>query len=369
VFVSSVITGFGTYRDAAVAAITNLGCQDIRAEDFPASPQSPRLDCLAAVRGSDALVLILGASYGEPQQSGLSATHEEYREAKGTIPVLAFVQNGVSPEPLQKTFMKEVRNWESGLLTPKFTSPEDLKAKVTRALHDLIVNTENTPLDTGDIVNRAMALIPTTHTTSGAGLSVAVAGGPHRTVLRPAELDSNTLHRFLVAEALTGDHAVLTPTDNTSISVRDNRILLEQNYDRSVSIGGTGDVLIVQPARENQGWHTGIPSLIEEDIAERITRAFLLAARLLDRVDGPQRLTHFAPVVGLRGAHYLPWRTRAEHQRSPNHASMGLSGAFGMTDPIIVTLSPPVLPRPALLNQAHQTAEDFTVSLRWKLRR
>ena len=368
VFVSSVITGLESFRDAAVSAVSILGYETVRAEDFPASSQSPQQACLAAVRRCDAVVLLLGAAYGQAQRSGLSATHEEYREARERIPVLAFVQEGIRPEHLQSTFIEEVRGWESGLFTSKFASPADLKTKVIKGLHDLLVNTDAPPLDADEIANRAKALIPPTHTTSNTGLLVAVASGPHQTVLRPSQLHDDELRRFLLREALTGENAVLASTNSTSFSVRDNTINVVQDHDRMVSLRGSGDLLVQQPARNAGGLHTALPCLIEEDITERISNAFRFAARVLDRIDGSLRLTHFAAAVGLRNAGYLPWRTRAEHQRSPNQATIGVRAAFGVANPVIITLSPPVQPRPALLAKAEQTAQDFTVTLRWKLK-
>ncbi len=83
-FVSSLMREpFGPLREAACSAITLLGCEPARAEDYAASATSPRVACLAGVRASDAVVLILGSEYGSAsQESGLSATHEEYREAR-----------------------------------------------------------------------------------------------------------------------------------------------------------------------------------------------------------------------------------------------------------------------------------------------
>lgn len=109
VFVSSVITGLEAFWHAAVSAITTLGYQAVRAEDFSASSQSSRQECLAAVRSSDAMVLLLGETYGQQQQSGLSATHEEYREPRNNTPVLAFVEGGITPEPRQSQFIKKSR--------------------------------------------------------------------------------------------------------------------------------------------------------------------------------------------------------------------------------------------------------------------
>src|SRR2546423_4923474 len=92
VFISSVISGFEAYREAAAHAARILGHEVVRAEDFGASPDSPQRACLAAVRAADTVLLLLGARYGDPQPSGLSPTHEEYREAREIRSVLAFVQ-------------------------------------------------------------------------------------------------------------------------------------------------------------------------------------------------------------------------------------------------------------------------------------
>jgi len=60
--------------------------------------------------------------------------------------------------------------------------------------------------------------------TSGTDLIVVVAGGPQRTVIRPAELEDQALHRFLMAEAVTGADAVLTPARGTDLTVHGNTL-------------------------------------------------------------------------------------------------------------------------------------------------
>ena len=74
--------------------------EPILAEDFGARPNSPQIACLQELRGSDIVVLILGEHYGfVPPGASLSATHQEYREARETKPVLAFVQQGIRRMP------------------------------------------------------------------------------------------------------------------------------------------------------------------------------------------------------------------------------------------------------------------------------
>jgi hypothetical protein len=76
------------------------------------------------VREADVVVLLLGARYGAPQGSSLSPTHEEYREARGKKPVLAFVQSDVEREPALQAFVDEVSTWEGGGYRESFDTPE-----------------------------------------------------------------------------------------------------------------------------------------------------------------------------------------------------------------------------------------------------
>ena len=367
VFISSLIGGFEALRDGAAAAITALGYQVVRAEDFGASPSSPQQACLAGVREADAVVLILGERYGQLQRSGLSATHEEYREARESRPVLVFIQQGGDPEPRQTEFIREVQGWEGGHYTAPFGDASDLQARVTRALHDYALANEAAPLDEIELLDRARSLLPDSrYQASGGLLSVAVASGPRRPVLRPAELESDQLVRFLQAEALTGEFAVLTPAAATETAMRGDAIELTQGQaQRLVRLNELGDILVVRPALPVEGWRSGIPSIIEEDVTDSLVRALRFTARLLDHIDGAQRLSHVAPLVALTGASYAPWRTRAEQERSPNQATMGMGNSGNVT----VELAPPVRRRPALSHDVARLAEDFTVRLRREIKR
>ena len=361
VFVSSLISGFESLREAAAAAITTLGDEVVRAEDFHASPDSPQQACLAGVREADAVVLILGDRYGYVQQSGLSATHEEYREARELGPVLVFIQRDAQPEPKQSEFIREVQGWERGHYTAEFSDPEDLRSRVTRALHDFQLANESRPLNETELLGSARSLLPAQHQTNRPAVLVAMAAGPPRAVLRPAELEDEHLRRFLLAEGLTGDDAVLTPSAGTDVAVRGDTIYLRQpQAERLISLDETGRLLIAQPASEDAGWRSGVPSIIEEDVVAAIERSLRFTARVLDRIDSPRRQTYVAIVVAVVGAGYLPWRTRAEHQANPNSAGIGL----GSSSDVVVSLTPPVRRRPALVHDTTALAQDFAVRIR-----
>ena len=365
VFISSLISGFEPLRDAAAAAIASLGGVPTRVEDFPASPASPQTACLAGVRASDAVVLLMGERYGQVQSSGLSATHEEYREARDIRPVLVFIEQGPSPESRQVEFIREVQGWEQGHYTARFTDAADLRDRVTRALHEFTLASEAAPLNEAELVARARALMPSRHQSSQASLWVVVAPGPTRAVLRPAELEAQGLRRFLLAESLTGDDAVLAASSGTSEAIRGDALELHQGQpERLVRLDEGGCVLVAQPATGDDPQSPGLPSIIEDDVTAIIERVLRFTARVLDRVDPANRLTHVAPVVAVLGGGYLPWRTREEAQRDPSRASISMRGDRDT----VVILTPPVRRRPTLVHDTHGLAVDFTVRLRREIR-
>ncbi len=363
VFVSSLMREpFGPLREAACSAITLLGCEPARAEDYAASRSSPRAACLAGVRAADAVVLILGSEYGSCQASGLSATHEEYREAREeSLPVLAFVEEGVGPEPQQAEFIREVRDWERGHYTASFRDAPDLEAKVIQGLHRLVLEQTATPPDGAELEERARALIPSHTHNRGPMLVVATVGGPARQVIRPADLESVEMRRYLEDHAHGGADAVLSHAFGTDASVRGDTIILEQrDSGAKVALSEIGSIVVAQPMTRQDSWHSGLPSIIEEEITESLGRALRFSAHVLDHVDPQSRISHVAVVVALLDAGYLPWRTREEQNRSPHAATMGLSGR----NRIEATLSPPTRQRAALSSDTQRLSEDLTVRLR-----
>ncbi len=361
VFVSSPVRGYEDLREAARVAIDVLGHEPVLAEDFDASTPSPRETCLAAVRESDVMVLLLGDEYGSRQKfSDLSATHEEYREAKESGPVLAFVQESDSRSEEQAAFVQEVRNWEQGHYTVSFRNAEDLRDKVIRGLHRHFLDGAATPVDSDRLVERARSLVLDDSATGGATLVVAVTNDSPHAVLRPTQLRDQQLHRSLLREALTGADAVLDVSAGSEPQVRLDSIVLTQcNSGRSVELHEDGSVVVVQSARSERSWQGAFPSIIEEDIIERITRVLRLAGRMLDQVDDPPRISHVAVVAAVCRPEIWPWRTRAEEATSPNSTTMRISAP----DRVEAFLSPPVRRRAALLHDADSLAADLATRL------
>ena len=361
VFISSLIRDLEPLRDATAKAIVALAHDPVRLEDFGASSSSPQVDCLAGVRDADVVVLILGAEYGSRQGSGLSATHEEYREARESRPVLAFVKDNITPVGEQAGFIREVREWEQGHYTASFRDADDLYDKVIRGLHSHLLADASSPVNESELIEQARALVPDGTLGSTTMLVLAVTGGPSRQVLRPAELEREDLRRFLESEALTGADPVLDLSFGTALSIRGDTVVLEQRDNGNrVALSETGSIVIVQPAMKADARQVSIPSIIEEDVVERLARAIRFAGRVLNHVDQQQRISHVAVMAALLNAGWIPWRTRQEHARNPNSAPMNLHGSARLE----ATLSPSTRRRAALMHETQQLAEDLAVRLR-----
>jgi hypothetical protein len=360
IFLSSVISGYEAYRTAAVEAVETLGHDVVRAEDFTASPRTPQQACLAAVREADLVVLLMSGSYGAVQPSGLSATHEEYREARGDKPMLVFVESRVERDDAQQEFLEEVQAWSTGHYRAAFSSPDELRAGIVRALHDYELAASAGPADEEEMAERARALVEGRRRGGGeALLVVCVAGGPYRQVIRPAELEEPELARDLQREALFGDHAVLEPAEGTDVRVAGNALELRQRRS-AVLVDESGAVRVTQPARRDLDRRAGeLTALIEEDIVESLRRALRFAGWLLDRVDLVGRVTDVVVAVRLLDAGYMPWRTRVEHQASPNAGTMGMGD-----DDQTVLLTPARRHRQALIHDTDRLATDFATLLR-----
>jgi hypothetical protein len=301
----------------------------------------------------------LGGRYGPVQASGLSATHEEFREARSSKPTLVFVQQGISAESQQAALIAEARDWAGGGIAPSFRDADVLQAAIIRGLHDLELSRAAGTADPAEMIERARGLIPPSNSVSDTSLAVAIACGPRQAVLRPTELEDRQLALDLMQAALFGDAALLDAADGTSTHVRGATLFIEQVRGR-IGISAEGSILVVRPAHRNHGWDAGLSAVIEEDVTEDLVLALRFADQVLERIDPTSRLTHIAPAVALLRRAFSAWRTRAEHAANRNSMTVNVSGR----DDAFAELTPPARPRPALRHQATELAQDLTALLR-----
>lgn len=365
IFVSSLIAGMELFRGAARTAVSDLGHEAIMAEDLAARPQSPQVACLDGLRQSGLVILLLGSDYGAKQPSGISATHEEYREAKANRPVIAFVQAGVDRDADQSAFVHEVQQWEGGLFRGTFRTPEDLRRNIVRAIHEWQIANAAGPVDPDVLLEKALSLLPQDGRQIrgyGVSLALSIAAGPGQPILRPSELEASELADGVLQAALFGSTQIFSAARGSSHLVERHTLVVHQGEGGpSVRLDAEGNMVFAIPL---EGAKVG-PIVIEEEVATKTFNALRFGAWLLDRIDPTQRVTHVAPAVTLIGSESVIWRTRAQQAASPNSYSLG----WGQEDHEPIHLLPPHRPRSALVHD-DRLAEDLVTLLRrrWKAR-
>ena len=363
VFISSVIAGYSDRRDAAAAAIKSVNCEVVRSEDFAALPESPQTACLNGVRASDVVVCVLGGRYGAKQASGISATHEECREALlSNKPLLVFVEDAVDRDSDQAAFLREIETWESGHMRKSFNDAEDLRTKITQALSKWLHTEYSRPVDVDEIYERAEQLLPNQHNGifQGPRFAVAVASGPKSTVIRPSELEDDRFHKDLLQVAQYGMNSILGHTSATDMAVDQPGQLIIRQKHRRVVLDADMTTLIEQSVEPDKTQRRlMIPVIVEEVLCASLARSLRFAAQLLDMCDSTGRLTHVVPLVSLYDVMATPWMTQAEYEASRDSFTMNANRSG-----IIVRAEPNCLTRSHLAAKADRIAEDVCAVLR-----
>src|SRR3546814_7151198 len=153
--------------------------------------------------------------------------------------MLIFIQQGEA-EPDQAALIDEAGSWESGLFRAAFSTPDELRDLVTRALHDYALAHASTPLDPSALARLAQDLLPESGhgLSTGVALPLAIAAGPEATVLRPAELEDPALAEEMERRALFGHPALFDRRGGSESRRRPGPKGGEQ---------GTGGVVHVEP--------------------------------------------------------------------------------------------------------------------------
>jgi hypothetical protein len=317
--------------------------------------------CLDCVRQSAAVVLILGERYGTKQPSGLSATHEEFREARERGPVLVFVQAGISPDADQAAFIKEVEEWRSGYMRDGFSTPGELRSRVTRAIYKMSLAAATAPFNSEEVLARALSVFPRNENYShrGEALTVAVFGGPSQTILRPSETENLDLAVKLEQQALYGSTKIFARGEGTTSGIENDNLVIKQDgrESRFIRLDGQGGIVIHLPLAKDPSSTFSV--IVVETVHEHLQKALQYAIWLLDEIDSTQKLSHLVVAASVVGG--LGMLTREELNARPNSLSMP---GFGRTNTGPVHLTPPHVTRPALSQDMVRTVSDLVTLLR-----
>lgn len=358
VFISSVIIGFEEFRDAVQKAVTDLGHEVLRAENFSAQDSSSRVACLSHVREADLIILLLAGRYGTRlPPKDISPTHEEFLEAKNQKPILVFRHDTSEIEPDQENFIEEVEDWDNGRHRTVFANATELNSQVIRALHDFELKSARAPVDVPSLVEEARQVLATGRSSwmiSNEGrLNLAVVGGPATQILRPKEMEDSDLDEVISKELLFGENKIFDRRLGVETRRQSGQLIFHQHSGGSFSLSENGTFKVSFPiVQTGSGW----PAIIVEDAEDALTTCFALLAHVLDLVDSGSRLARLVIALKTSGTDYVSWQTRAEYAKSGNGAQ-GVS--YGQPGDEPVTMQPPDIARAALRYNRREISEDL----------
>lgn len=186
VFVSSVFEGYEEHRSVVRHMVGALGHEPVLVgESSPAVPRPSQRACLSEVAACDVVVLLLGAGYGTEQRSGKSATHEEWERARDLGKDILVFKERVKPESRQQaTFIREVRDYETGRSYKAFSTLVELQEELVRALRrvegerrDSALFARRLPEPVSSRLESMRALYPDSLVRTRELLAAAAAGG------------------------------------------------------------------------------------------------------------------------------------------------------------------------------------------------
>jgi tetratricopeptide (TPR) repeat protein len=151
VFISSTYKDLIEYRAAAIRAIEGTSYQAVKMEVFGARPDEPLHACLKEVEESDLFIGIYALRYGFiPDRADISITEMEYIHAKQLGKDIycflldeenqPWLKKWIEGEPGESKLKDLKRRLQKDHVCDYFTTPDDLRAKVSNALSRFVAS-------------------------------------------------------------------------------------------------------------------------------------------------------------------------------------------------------------------------------------
>jgi hypothetical protein len=339
IFISSVQRDYEDVRRAARAAVESLDMVPIMAETTGASPESPRRALLDRVADADALLLLLGARYGERGESGVSPTEDEYREAERRgKPILVLRQNVDLDADQQKLLDSTRGGWEAGKLNGSFNDATDVGPAVVRALRALERRLAGVPELEPQAQTRARELAegdgPRNTIGSGSKARVVVVPVLGRPLLDAVALDREALPNQIANEARSAGLVTHAMGLETTVTGEGVRLVGKdpQAYETLNFVVAADGAVVAEGAVGGTGQSFAGMQVAAERLNNVIDGSLRFAQRVWEQIDGHDDARQAAVAVAIPDAQSKVFTTEEPGNRMPGGA-MGLPQVLVVPDP------------------------------------
>lgn len=345
VFISSVVSGFEEVRGQAASAVEKAQMHPVLAERHPADPQASRRAMFDAIGDADYFLLLIGARYGDADESGKSPTEEEFEEAaRLSKPALVLVQENVEMEPLQRDFLERVRGtWGKGVFHDRFRGPEDVGLGVLAALS---AQASKGADDIPGAQERVRELVAPEQSGGSSGIEVRIGFTPVRevrlidaVVLEDAELPGQIAEDARAAKLVPQSIGLGSSATAESIEVIGTNP--EDWTTPQVRVNADGSVLAVASIRAESHF---LGTIDPDRLEHNIEAAGNLAQKIWQRLDPHGQVAQVATTAAIPDAQYKVFGIPS-----------GNSTSMSMNLPAVVIAPEPALiaPRGQLSDKSH----------------
>lgn len=356
VFISSVVEGFGEFRAAARAAVVEAGGEPVLVnEDFPSLAASSRNACLDAVESSDIYVGVLGTRGGWVAPSGMLVVEEEWRHARvRKRPALFFLQTGAR-DPNAERLAAAVSDYVDGTLRRTFTTAEDLRREMVRALGPLLTSQGDGNMAPEEFLKAFAA--GSQFSSSEPSLRVVIAPERQEEVVDPVRIGSDPFMRQLMEVGHRAEVNLFDYAAGKSTEVKRDLLIINQAPASTRSAAGAvylafsergimSAEMVATERSENNGlsfMHSLV--LSAERVGELLRRAvafYAAAVRLLDPYRrhqtfyynvGLEHLGHWTLLRNPQPRSSYPLNMRSSHEPVIAHPEPRLISKHDLEDP------------------------------------
>jgi hypothetical protein len=352
VFVSSIMEGYSSFREAARRAIVDSNAVPVLVEDFPSLVVSPRTACLDAVASSDVVVTIVGLRGGWKTPSGKLVVEEEFDEAKRAgLRTLVFVQEG-DRDVEAETLAKRLSDYVTGRFRLTFRTPDELHAAIRSTLPSAISNAGLHKADLGTMQEEfRRPWLARDETT----VRVVVQPEREAEVIDPVKLGSAELKKAVFSAGHDGIRPLLSYERSKKASVGISELVVLQEDDDwragrqnvRVEVRTNGTIVIdsnVTGRRPNSGFNIAeTHRVVDEDVAGQVTSSLEFAARLYGHLDPYERYDRFYVNASLGGMGYRTFGPPLMN------TSLGIRMGEGSSEPVVAFDTPRIISREELV--------------------
>jgi hypothetical protein len=293
-FISSVIEGFESFREAAAQGVRDAGAEPVMIEQFPSLSVSPRTACLDAIATCNGVVVIVGSRAGFKAPSGEYVVEEEWHYArKRATPLYVFVQDGPR-EPDAERIASEVSGYVHGRFRSTFRTPEELRAKVASALSETFSQQTVVP-DTQMLTSALTKSIQSGHEPF---VRLAIQPVRNSEIIDPLKLDSREFQDELLRVGTEGSSPLLSLRAEKTVVADTSSFYFEQpgsssrgeeDWQARAQLSTRGFLVAERAAIRHVGsWRRGYDlgvALKLDDLAAATESLFQFAASLYNHVD------------------------------------------------------------------------------------